>query len=206
MKTESVTNYYSPLRADQTQATRERILVGVRTMFEEDPETALNFERLAEVSGVNRRTIFRHFPTKEDLLSAFWASANASLGVQFWPRSEADLVDLPLALFTALDKIEGIVRASHSSSAGRHMRLQANAERQAAFEKSLAGITADLPPDRAKEFLASVQLMFSATAWQTMKDYWGLTGEEAGKATEWAIRALLDAARTEARHNRETIK
>ncbi len=206
MNTESVTKYNSPLRADQTQATRERILAGVRTMFEEDPDTALNIETLADISGVNRRTIFRHFPTKEDLLSAFWKSANASLGVQFWPQSEADLVELPPDLFAALDRIEGIVRASHSSSAGRQMRLRANAERQAAFEKSLAGIAADLPPERAKQLLASVQLMFSATAWQTMKDYWGLSGKDAGKATAWAIGALLDAARAEARQNHGTTE
>lgn len=203
MNTESVTNYHSPLRADQAQATRERILAGVRTLFEADPETALSFEQLAEVSGVNRRTIFRHFPTKDDLLSAFWHSANASLGAQFWPQSEADLVNLPPALFTALDSIEGVVRASHSSSAGRQMRLRANDERQAAFAKSLAEITTGLPPERARQLMASVQLMFSATAWQTMKDYWGLSGEEAGKATAWAIRALLDAARNEARGNGE---
>jgi AcrR family transcriptional regulator len=195
MNTQLVTKYESPLRAEQAQATRERILAGVRTMFEQDPDNALGFDELATVSGVNRRTIFRHFPTKEALLEAFWNDANASLGVRFWPQSEKDLTELPPALFASLDGIEGIVRASHASGAGRQMRLQANEERQAAFRKSLAEVSKDLVPERARQLEAAVQLLFSATAWQTMKDYWGFSGEEAGKAAAWAIEALLDAAR-----------
>nr|WP_281411232.1 MULTISPECIES: TetR/AcrR family transcriptional regulator [unclassified Rhizobium] len=206
MNTLSVTKYESPLRAEQAQATRERILAGVRTMFEQNPDNALGFDELAAVSGVNRRTIFRHFPTKEALLEAFWNDANASLGVRFWPESEKDLTDLPPALFASLDGIEGIVRASHASGAGRQMRLQANDERQVAFRKSLAGISKNLPPERARQLEATVQLLFSATAWQTMKDYWGLSGEDAGKAAAWAIEALLDAARKDGHNKMEKSK
>ncbi len=203
MNTSRVTKYESPLRAEQAQATRERILAGVRTTLEGDPDNALGFDELAEVSGVNRRTIFRHFPTKEDLLSAFWQSTNASLGVRFWPESERDLVALPPELFASLDGIEGVVRASHASGAGRQMRLQANAERQTAFRKSLSEVSSNLDPERAKQLEATVQLLFSATAWQTMKDYWGLTGGEAGEAAAWAIGALLDAARREGRVSKD---
>lgn len=206
MNTRSVTKYESPLRTEQAQATRERILAGVRTMFEQDPDNALGFDELAIVSGVNRRTIFRHFPTKEALLEAFWNDANASLGVRFWPESEKDLTALPPALFASLDGIDGIVRASHASGAGRQMRLQANEERQAAFRKSLAEISKGLAPERSKQLEATVQLLFSATAWQTMKDYWSLSGEEAGKAAAWAIEALLNAARRDGQNRTEESK
>lgn len=206
MNTRSVTKYESPLRTEQAQATRERILAGVRTMFEQDPDNALGFDELATVSGVNRRTIFRHFPTKEALLEAFWNDANASLGVRFWPESEKDLTALPPALFASLDGIDGIVRASHASGAGRQMRLQANEERQAAFRKSLAEISKGLAPERSKQLEATVQLLFSATAWQTMKDYWSLSGEEAGKAAAWAIEALLNAARRDGQNRTEESK
>ena len=200
MNTRQVTKYESPLRAEQAQATRERILAGVRMMFEQDPDSALGFDELAAVSQVNRRTIFRYFPTKEALLEAFWQSTNASLGVRFWPEREGDLTVLPPDLFASLDGIEGIVRASHASGAGRQMRMQANDERQAAFKNSLSDISKDLDEARVKQLEASVQLLFSATAWQTMKDYWGLSGREAGEAAAWAISALLDAARNEGRN------
>jgi len=199
MNTQAVTKYDSPLRAEQAQATRDRVLAAVRRMLEEDPDSALGIDEIAQVSGVNRRTIFRHFPTKEALLSAFWRSANAALGVKFWPESERDLVELPPDLFASLDRIEGIVRASHASGAGREMRLQANAERQAAFRKSLTAVTAGMNRQEARRLEAVVQLLFSATAWQTMKDYWGLSGRESGEAVAWAIDALLKAAKKDKR-------
>lgn len=189
--------YESPLRTEQVQATRERILAAVRTILEQNPHSLLGFDELAAASGVNRRTIFRHFPTKEALLDAFWSSINASLGVRFWPEREEDLTDLPPDLFASLDAIEGIVRASHASGAGREMRLQANLERQRAFQDSLSQIVEGMEPKAARQLEAVVQLLFSATAWQTMKDYWGFTGREAGEAAAWAIRALLDAAKSQ---------
>ncbi len=195
----SVKKYESPLRADQARMTRERILDGVRVLFERDPQAAFSFDEVSEVSGVNRRTIFRHFPTKDALLEEFWSQTNASLGLRFWPQSMVDLTEMPPDLFEALDRIEAIVRASHASSAGREMRLQANDERVAAFRLSLKNLTEDLEPQRARHLEAVVQLLFSATAWMTMKDYWGLPGREAGEAAAWAIGALLDAAQKEAK-------
>ena len=196
MNTSSVAKRYeSPLRAKQAQATREHILASVRAMLEQDPHSSLGFDELAAVSGVNRRTIFRHFPTKEALLEAFWADINASLGVRFWPEQEEDLTSLPPALFASLDKIEGIVRAAHASGTGHEMRLQANPQRQRAFRNSLAKVTAEMDPKMARRLEAVVQLLFSATAWQTMRDYWGLSGREAGEAAAWAIGALIDTAR-----------
>lgn len=198
MNSQTMTQKYeSPLRAEQAQATRERILASIRTILEQNPYSLLGFDEVAEVSGVNRRTIFRHFPTKEALLEAFWASTNASLGVRFWPEREQDLVDLPPDLFASLDAIEGVVRASHASATGREMRLRANGERQRAFQSSLSQVANGMDPKAARQLEAVIQLLFSATAWQTMKDYWGLTGREAGEAAAWAIRALLNAAKSQ---------
>lgn len=189
------TRYASPLRDEQAQATRDRILDAVRTLFEADPDSALGFDEIAATAGVARRTVFRHFADKEALLDAFWARTNQSMGVRFWPENERDLVTMPPDLFEALEGIAGIVRASHASAAGRAMRMRANPERQAAFRASLAQVTATLDPVRARQLEALVQLLFSATAWQSMKDYWGLDGRAAGEAVAWAIATLLDAVR-----------
>jgi AcrR family transcriptional regulator len=198
MNTSSVAKKYeSPLRAKQAQSTRDQILAAVRSILEQDPHSLLGFDELATASGVNRRTIFRHFPTKEALLEAFWANINASLGVQFWPEREEDLTRLPPDLFASLDSIAGIVRAAHASGAGQEMRLQVNPQRQRAFRNSLSKISADIDPKMARRLEAVVQLLFSATAWQMMRDYWGFTGREAGEAAAWAIGALIDAARQE---------
>lgn len=199
MNTSKVAKYESALRADQSRMTRERILDGVRVLFERDPQAAFSVDEVSEVSGVNRRTIFRHFPTKEVLLQEFWSRTNASLGVRFWPENLSDLTAMPPELFEALDAIEPIIRASHMSGAGHEMRLKANDERVTAFRSSLKPLTERLDPQRARQLEAVVQLLFSATAWMTMKDYWGFNGREAGEAAAWAIGALLGVAEEDAK-------
>lgn len=198
MNTPSVRPYDRGLRDRQAEGTREMILDGLRSLILEEPDAPVSFDALAARSGVNRRTIFRHFPTKEALLDSFWAKVNGELGPRFWPESEADLTALPPDLFAALDGIGPIVRAAHASGAAREMRLQANDERRSAFRTALADVQASLPPERARQLEAAVQLMFSATAWMTMKDTWNLDGRQAGEAAAWAIDALIRAARDEA--------
>jgi hypothetical protein len=40
-----------------------------------------------------------------------------------------------------------------------------------------------------------MHVLLSSATWQTMKDYWGLSGSEAGKASAMAMELLLNAVR-----------
>ncbi len=62
--------YRSPLREAQAAATRDRILDAVATLFErgDDP----TYGAIAAVAAVQERTVYRHFPSKDDLYRAFW--------------------------------------------------------------------------------------------------------------------------------------
>ncbi len=51
-----------------------------------------------------------------------------------------------------------------------------------------------LPADRARTVEALAHLLYSASAWETLKDYGGLTGIEAGEAASWALQTILSAA------------
>jgi AcrR family transcriptional regulator len=175
-----------------------RILDAVAAEMTARPDADISFDRLAEITGISRRTIFRHFPTKDALLRAFWARVNAGLGLQPWPADIADLTRLPPDLFEALDRIAPIVRAAHSSGLARDMRLAANPERQAAFRSALAPLTDRLPPDRALALTATTQLLYSAAAAMILDDHWGLKGRAAGEAVAWAIAALIAAAERDA--------
>lgn len=186
------------LRAEQARLAEARILDALGAEMAARPDADISYDRLAAATGISRRTIFRYFPTKEALMTAFWQRLNAGLGVQPWPASPEDLQRLPPALFEALDRIAPIVQAAHASGIARQMRLAANPERQDAFRKSLAPVTAGLPADRALALTATVQLLYSATASMILRDHWNLTGRAAGEAVAWAIGALLAAAKAEA--------
>lgn len=197
MNTSPVRRYESPLRRAQAEATRQRILDAVARLFEAAPEQALSFDAIAREAEVERRTVFRHFPNKEALLRAFWGWTNRVVAPRTWPENEADLLAMPPETFAGFDRREGLIRAALATPAGREMRRQANEERQAAFRDSLAAATAGLDPARARQAQAVVQLLYSAAAWQSLRDYWEMDGRKAGEAVSWAIGALLEALRRE---------
>lgn len=195
--TSKVTESSMNLRQSNAAHTRRLVLDALRAEMLENPAADVSFDRLSERSGVNRRTLFRHFASKEALLAAFWADMNASLGMRVWPESVADLTTLPPALFAGLDRIAPLVDAAHAGGAARDMRLQARPERQARFRAALAPVTRGLADDRAEDLTAVVQLLFSATAAMSLRENWDLRGERAGKAVSWAIAALIQAAKSE---------
>jgi len=183
------------LRDEQSNVTRGRILEAVRVIFEREPDAAFSFDDLSREAGVSRRTIFRYFKDKDELLDAFLSRTNELFGVPVWPGCEADLVSLPPDLFEALKKNSGTVHALNVSAAGREVRLRDNKARQAAFRKSLKEASKGLSPQHKAYLEAVVHLLFTTSAWQIMKDHWNLEGREAGNASAWAIGLLLDAAR-----------
>ncbi len=61
------------LRDRQREETREQILRAVGRQLESGALEDLNFGEVAKDVGVGERTVYRHFPTKEALLGAFWA-------------------------------------------------------------------------------------------------------------------------------------
>jgi AcrR family transcriptional regulator len=199
------THYVSPLRERQAAETRRQILQAVASLLTEQPDSALSFDAIAGRAGVERRTVFRHFTNKEGLLDAFWQWINERAGVQRMPASERDFSDLPPVTFAGFDRLEGVIRASLSSAAGRELRLRQAPARRVAIEKATADALAGLPRRRALQIRAVVQLLYSAAAWQSMKDYWGLSGDEAGIASARAIEAILAAARREG-HSPQTRK
>jgi AcrR family transcriptional regulator len=194
--------YRSPLREEQKQATRQRILDAASCLMTDRGLVELSFAALASEAGVKERTVYRHFASKGALLDALWASVNARMGVMSLPTPEAEMIASLPRVFAGFDENEQLVRASLASPQGREFRLRPNKERQAAFRAATAGATQCLPKREAEWIVATVQLLYSASAWQSMKDYWGFSGEEAGKACALAIDVLLEAARKRSRITR----
>src|ERR1700753_1369490 len=61
-------------RDRQREETREQILAAVARQLEAGClMEELSFAEIARDAGVGERTVYRHFPTKEALLGAFWS-------------------------------------------------------------------------------------------------------------------------------------
>jgi AcrR family transcriptional regulator len=189
--------YESPLRAEQKEATRRRILDAAGRLMEDRGLEELSFGAIAVAAGVKERTIYRHFPSRSALIAGLCAWYQQRVHYGNFARTEADLIAKPLQMFPALDANERLARALWASPQGREFRLSNVKERKDGIKTAIAGAVHGLPPRQARWLAAVVHVLLSSATWQTMKDYWGLSGEEAGKASAMAIELLLNAVRAD---------
>jgi AcrR family transcriptional regulator len=190
--------YESPLRDEQKAETRRRILAAAERLMQDADLGELTFSAVAREAGVQERTVYRHFATKGEMLDALWDALDPRIGTASFPDSEASLVEAPQRVFPAFDDNENLMRAFWSTRQGREFRLRVNEKRKAAIRKAVAGAVKDLPANEARWVIATAQLLYSGAAWQTMKDYWDFSGEEAGKASSFMLQLIFDAARRRA--------
>lgn len=186
--------YNSPLREKNALQTREAILAALYALMgDADAPEEVGMEAIAQKAGVQRRTIFRHFATKEELLCAFWPWLNAKIGASPALNCVRDVVDGPREAFPRFDAHEAAMRAALHSRNGREMRMGTITGRRALFASALEPVLSQLPPAAAQKVEALAHLLFSASAWEVLKDYGGLTGAQAGETASWALELILSA-------------
>ena len=187
--------YVSPLRDAQAAATRQQILDAVATLIERGEEPT--FASMAKEAGVQERTVYRHFPSKEELYEAFWwMVVDARLG-----RTGYDAADLPAlvrdidATFRAFDGNAKLVTEMLHSRYGLAMRLRTNDRRTAMFERVVRAEVPGADARTRRRAAAVAQLLYSGAAWEMLRNYWGMDAGEAVAAVSQALTAMFDGLR-----------
>jgi AcrR family transcriptional regulator len=196
--------YTSPLREEQMQQTRRRILEAVTELFGDPAAEEVTIPAVARAARVSLRTVYRYFATREALIDAWaeWVDENLRIQLHSYPDDADRLPEFTRDLYQSYDESEALVKAMLGATAARAVRVRTRRRRQSAFREAMDGVLDGLAPQERARALAAVYLLVSAPAWQAMKDQWGLDGEEAGKAAAWAVGVLLD----ELRRNPTSIK
>ena len=70
---EPISKYVSGLRDRQKAETRDQILRAVGRKLEDGAVEDVTYSEIASEAGVGERTVYRHVPTREALMGAFWA-------------------------------------------------------------------------------------------------------------------------------------
>jgi AcrR family transcriptional regulator len=180
----------SPTRLEFRALADDRIMQSIARQLQDGVDD-LTFRRLAELSGVPERTLFRYYPSKSALMEAFWTWLNAKLEMPAPPDTPDEFADQVPALFAAFETDDPLVRAMLHDRNGRETRVDHAPARRERLRLALQDLLAGLTPEEQTNLLASVQLLASAAGWESMKDNWDLTGEQAAKAAQWAVKALL---------------
>ena len=191
--------YHSPLRAAQAEATRERVLEASARVVGRGDE--LTYAAVAAEAEVQERTVYRYFPTKSDLELAmwWWVSNRAGLLLFVEAANETELIAQMRASFAGFDAQAPLVQAMLHSRQGLELRLRPNADRQAMFARCLAEAVPGLDAETSRKATAAVQILYSATAWESLRNFWGMEGNEAAEVVELALSSMFEGLRRRAK-------
>lgn len=186
----------SPSLRDQHAAvTRTRILSAVRELLEEGDAEELTMPAVAAASDVSLRTIYRYYPTREELLEAAGRWIGDELLGHPYPATLDEVADRFEEGAPDFDEHPGLVRAMALSQLGRRIRGYRRRERLEALARALRDELPGLPEDELRRAEAVIAYLHNILAYTTLREENGLSGEEIGRAIGWAIRALVEDLR-----------
>jgi AcrR family transcriptional regulator len=181
--------------ARQIAATRQSILEAALAQLQARPTAPFSHESVAAGAGVAPRTVYRHFPTKQDLTMGLWQRLREAHGTQ-WPTSERDIVPALRRTCRQFADLEPLTRAAVAAASTTGYPTHGSAEGRAAFRASLAALRGGLPSRDAERLVANCLAIYSAPYWLMLRDRGHLSATEAEAAAVSAMQALLAHATT----------
>ncbi|WP_052201043.1 TetR/AcrR family transcriptional regulator [Terriglobus sp. TAA 43] len=197
--------YTSPLRKQQAEDTRRRIVDSALELIQETPQEALSHERIAKRSEIALRTVYRHFPSRTELLDAVWQESDRRLQLAHYPDTESDMLASLDSVYGNMDAHPGLIRGLLYSNAGQEMRRRDSERRRQGVVKALADATSQLSEGERRQVIAVFQSLYSARTWEMMRDRAHLKDGEVSKAVGWAMRTLLDSLRRDQKQNKTSV-
>jgi AcrR family transcriptional regulator len=187
--------YGSPLRAQQAEETRERILDATVRVIAEGL-AFVSVPQVAREAGVSVPAVYRHFATKRDLLAAVYPHAVRRAGMDqlVIPRSMDELRGGLRAYFERTDSFGDLARAAMASPAAEEVRRLNMPDRVAIFRR-LAGSIEPKPSKADRDRIARLLVILTASsALRLWRDQLGSSVEEAADDVDWVLRAAIASA------------
>ena len=179
------------LREQHAELTRERILSAVAALLERGDAAGLTVPEVAAESGVSLRTIYRYYPTRDQLLEAAGRWIGDELFKHPYPRTLDETAERFRVDCAHFDDRPGLVRALALSELGREVRSYRRRGRVGAIREALQDEVGALPKGEQRRAEAVLGYLHNMLAYTTMREENGLSGAEIGEAVAWAIETLV---------------
>lgn len=188
--------YTSPVRAEQSEATRQRIVDAVVHRLSQG-DTNWSVQDIADEAGVSARTVYRHFASRDELVDGVLGWVNDVIADRR-PASDLhsadDLADAAAPAFGFIAEHQDLYRVVLTTALGRASHRRTTGRREAELRAALAEELAGLGKAAGDRLLGITHLLSSSQALLFLDDYWGLDSREAARAVGWAVRVLAAAA------------
>ena len=179
------------LRTRQAEVARKAILEALRRHLEVGDVDDVPMEELAREAGVSRRTLYRYFPSRSDLLEAAgeWIRAEVlQLPIEVGPEGIAASFRAATA---RLQRHPQLARALLRTQTGRAVRSGYRDERVEAVRRAVRAEAPGATEPELGRAAAVLAYLCSSNAWTTIQDKSAVGASSAREAVEWAIETLL---------------
>ena len=185
----------SSLRERQAAVIREAILDALASRLDRDDPDDVAMPQVAADAGISLRTLYRYFPTREDMFEAVGDHVVARLGLPRDIRGADDIVRVFSESAQLGARSPELVRAMLWTRLGRRARSSHRRRRVDSITAALAEVTSHLPAAEARRREGAVVYLASLPAWITVSEECGLSAEDAQRGIAWAIETLIAALR-----------
>lgn len=189
-------SYQSDLRAEQAEATRTRILDATLRVMARGL-ASVSIPAVAAEAGVSVPTVYRHFGTKHDLLTALYPHGMRQAGAELpaIPRSLDDLRDGVRALFGGVDSMDDLARAALASPAAEEARKATMPRRLAVMRQLADAFAPDLGAAERARIARLLTVLMNSSALRVWRDHLGSSVDEAADDVDWFVRAAIAASK-----------
>jgi AcrR family transcriptional regulator len=182
------------LRDSHNALTRELILKSAVGLLEQGGTTDLTIPEVAKASGVSVRTIYRHFPTRDDLLmgASEWIGSNLfRLAETGLPDTLEGVVGVMAINVPTWDERPELVRVMALTQVGNAVRSVRRRQRLENLQTALGEVTGHLSEAERRQAEGVFGCLSNMLAWVTMHDENGMSGQDIATALQWAMRTLI---------------
>jgi AcrR family transcriptional regulator len=185
--------YSSPLRAELQEQVKQRIVEKIFEVLGDPGAPEMSAAEVARRAEVSTRTVYRYFPTKEALFDAANEEMRKRIGHRSLPLKADEIAGNIGELFAGLAKNRELVLAMRSSKVAREIRARRKVVQRNAIAAAMAPKTKHIEDEGyARAVAALFNCLGSSDVWVEMTETWGVTTEQASKATQWAVETLLE--------------
>lgn len=184
--------YRSQLREEQAEETRNRILEATLRVMAAGI-ASVSVPAVAREAGVSVPTVYRHFGTKGDLLSAVYPylSMRAGLRDLIVPETIEEFREMVHTLFGRLESLGGVARAAMTSAASDEPRRMQMPERKAMSRRFVAGVMAHATATEQDRLARVLLVLASSSSMRMWREQIGSSVDEAADDIDWVLRTLV---------------
>lgn len=199
--------YHSPLREAQAQRTEEIIMEALSQQITKEGLADFSIPKVAKRAGVSVRTVYRYFPTRDDLLKAVnqhWHRGGA-------PAIPSEVDALPAfnrELFGYFGERKEEIAAALMTNLGREVQSDARSARDDERRRYLQPLEEELGSELADRVRIGSQVLSSSATWFHLTHDRKLSSERAAEVCSWLTQLMVDEVnrrRAEARARREAV-